>query len=62
MTTLNTMVKAVAGLAGTTDVTDWESDFIESIDERTDGGKNTTSLTEKQITVLERIYNKHFVG
>lgn len=62
MPSLNTQVKRVAGLAGTTDVSEWESDFIESICRQTKNGDNTTSLTEKQIEVLERIFNKHFAS
>lgn len=62
MASLNTMVKLCAGLVGTKDVSDWESNFLQSIVERTKSGDNTTSLTEKQIDVLERIFNKHFAG
>ena len=62
MTSLNTMVKRCSGLIDTNDVSDWESDFLQSIVERTNDGDNTTSLTEKQIDVLERIFNKHFAG
>lgn len=60
MTTLNTMVKRISGLAGTSDVTDWEDDFIQSVVEQTDEGDNTTSLSEKQISVIERIFRKNF--
>lgn len=62
MASLNTMVQRVAGLQDTTDVSEWESRFIASIVEKTQSGRNTTSLTEKQIEVLERIFNKHFAG
>lgn len=54
------MVKRISGLAGTNDVSDWEDDFILSIVEQTDEGDNTTSLTEKQIAVIERIFRKNF--
>jgi hypothetical protein len=59
---LNTMVKRVAGLQDTTDVSNWENKFIKSIVEKTRNGDDTRSLTEKQIDVLERIFNKHFAG
>ena len=62
MTALNTMVKRVSGLLDTKDLSDWEDDFVQSIVEKTKDGDNTTSLTEKQIDVLERIHNKHFSG
>lgn len=60
MASLNTMVKKVAGLADTTDVSDWENQFIKSVTEQTRNGDNTTPLTEKQIDVLERLHSKHF--
>lgn len=62
MTSINTMVKRVAGMLGTDDLTDWEEDFVTSINAQTHQGDNTSSLTEKQIESLERIFNKHFAG
>lgn len=62
MTTINTMVKRCSGLIDTSDVSEWENDFLQSIVEKTDDGDDTTSLTERQITVLERIFSKHFAG
>jgi hypothetical protein len=46
-------------MLGTNDLSQWEGDFIASLVDQTKNGDNTTSLTEKQITVLERIFNKH---
>jgi len=62
MASLNTMVKKVAGLADTRDLSDWENQFVKSVVEKTADGDNTTSLTEKQIDVLERLFDKHFAG
>jgi len=62
MAAINTMVKRVAGLADTTDVSDWETGFIKSVLEKTKNGDDTRSLTEKQIDVLERLHAKHFEG
>ncbi len=62
MASINTMVKRLAGLADTADVTDWENQFIKSILDKTSNGYNTTSITEKQLDVIERIHDKHFVG
>ena len=62
MASLNIMVKRVAGLQDTTDVTDWENGFIKSVVQKTNNGDNTTSLTEPQIDSLEELFNKHFSG
>lgn len=60
MTALNTMVKRVAGLADTKDVSDWENRFVKSVVAQTHNGDNTTSLTEGQIDSLERLHDRHF--
>lgn len=54
------MVKQIEGLHDTADVTPWENGFIESIVTKTRQGAHTTSLTEKQIEAVERIWKKHF--
>jgi hypothetical protein len=56
------MVKRVAGLADTKDITDWENQFVKSLVERTRNGDNTTTLTDKQIERLEELHSKHFEG
>lgn len=57
---INTMIQQVDGLRETPDLTDWEAEFVASIVERTRGGSNCSTLTERQIVALERIYQKHF--
>jgi len=60
MTTLNTMVKRLHGLVGTADLNAWEDEFVATCFTRTKQGENTTPLTERQIEVLERLFNRHF--
>jgi hypothetical protein len=60
--TIGAMIKRIAGLAGTKDVSDWEDEFITSIVHRSHNGDDTTKLSERQIAVVERIFNKHFSG
>ncbi len=62
MASLNTMVKAVSGMLDTHDLSDWENGFVRSVVDGTKQGDDTRSLTEKQIEVLTRIYEKHFAG
>ena len=56
------MVKRVAGLQGTKDVSDWEDQFIASIVQKTREGEDTSGLSERQITALERLFEKHFAA
>lgn len=60
MTSIANMIKLIAGLQDTKDVSEWESEFIWSVVEKTDNGKCTTALSGKQVEVIQRIYNKHF--
>jgi len=50
-----TMKAQVCGLIGTKDLTQWETEFAESIEHR-------VLLTDKQAEVLEKIWRKHFAG
>lgn len=57
---IGTMIKQIAGLRGTKDCTQWESDFITSVIRFSREGYDTQNLSERQIAVIERIYRKHF--
>jgi hypothetical protein len=56
------MIKRCAGLIDTKDVNEWTNDFLRNIDERTRNGDDTTGLSEKQISNIERIFAQHFGG
>lgn len=58
--TVNQMIKALLGLVNTRDVSDWENEFIQSIDARTNHGATTDRLTSKQVEKIEQTYRKHF--
>lgn len=60
MASINTMVRKVAGMVDTKDLTAWENKFVKNIVAQTGNGDNTSSLTENQVDVLERIYERHF--
>jgi hypothetical protein len=62
MKSINAQIKQLSGLLGTDDVTEWEEEFIHSINQKTNNGQNTTALTEKQLTIIERIYKKNYEG
>lgn len=62
MASITTMVKRLPGLQGTGDLTEWEETFVKDILAKTRQGDDTTSLTEKQIATVERIFNKNFAG
>lgn len=60
MKSLATKIDQIEGLAGTTDVTPWEDEFITSIVERLPSNKDTRGYSAKQVEIINRIWEKHF--
>lgn len=60
MISIGAMIKRIAGLQGTRDVSEWENKFIGSIAGMTSNGDVTTGLTAKQIEAIQSIHDKHF--
>jgi hypothetical protein len=63
---IGTMIEQLSALT-TTDLTDWEEDFVKSIVEKYSNGKEannfaiaTVSFSAKQVTIIERIWQLHF--
>lgn len=59
MKSVGAMVKQICGLSNK-DLSEWEKGFVDSIEEKTNGGADTSKLSEKQLEVIQRLYNKHF--
>lgn len=62
MKSIGAMIKHLDGLVGTEDLTDWENLFVQDVCEKTNGGELTGTLSDKQVTAVERIFKKHFAG
>lgn len=63
MKSISGMIDQLDGLRDTTDLTDWESEFVTSILHRyLNAHRDTTCLSAKQVEIIERIWNKHFVA
>lgn len=59
----NAMIKSLDGMLGTKDLSQWESNFVSSIVDRTYRGQDAQAignLTDKQVERLTDIYRKHF--
>jgi hypothetical protein len=57
MRSLGKQIELLSGLVGTKDVSEWESNFIESVEKHK---SDTSRLTEKQVEIIERLHNQHF--
>lgn len=60
MISVGTMIKQLGGLTGTDDLSDWENEFVGSIIDKTQDGKVTGTLSDRQVQTVERIWRKHF--
>lgn len=60
MKSLMQQIAQIEGLTDTTDLTEWENTFVKDIVEKVSERKTTTWLTEKQLAIIDRIFNKHF--
>lgn len=60
MKSIGAKIDQIEGLLGTTDLSEWEDDFVTNVVKKTHGGEVTTGLSEKQIEIIDRIYKKHF--
>lgn len=60
MVSVGVMVKQLSGLLDTEDLSDWENEFVGNVVDRTQEGEVTGTLSERQVTTVERIWRKHF--
>ena len=47
-------------MLGTSDLTDWEQGFVRNVAGKFTSAKTSAVLTDKQIEIIERIWDKHF--
>ncbi|MDE3023872.1 MAG: hypothetical protein KGI54_18805 [Pseudomonadota bacterium] len=57
MKSIRNMIDQLEGLLGTNDLSLWETGFVETV---VLSKSYTQTLTEKQISIIDRIYQKHF--
>lgn len=60
MVSIGTKIKQLEGLCGKPDTSVWIEGFINSVVRKTDHGTDTSMLTDKQITVIENEWKRHF--
>ena len=61
MASVKTMIEQLDGLRDTSDLTAWEGKFVTSVlNIYLTSGKETRSLSAKQIECIEKIWSKHF--
>lgn len=61
MVSTNTMIEQLDGLRDTSDLTEWENKFVTSVMIKyLISGKETRSLSAKQIETVEKIWSKNF--
>lgn len=53
-------IKQLYGLCGTADLNPWENSFVSDLYTQTQWATKTEWVTEKQIEVIDRLYERHF--
>ena len=53
------MIKRLAGMLDTDDLTTWEQDFVRKLQHRMEAGE-VTKLTDSQVEKLDELHSKHF--
>lgn len=57
MKSIAQQIERLESMVGTKDLSDWETDFVINLAHYKD---DTSRLSEKQVTIVERIFAKHF--
>lgn len=60
MKSLGAMIKQLHGLTGTSDLSDWESGFVQSVYDQSGQGTDTAFLSSKQAEKVNDLYTRHF--
>jgi hypothetical protein len=60
LVSIGTKIKQVAAMLGTSDLTDWEQGFVRNVANKFITAHTSAGLTDKQIEIIERIWEKHF--
>lgn len=60
MKSIAVMLDRIEGLTDTKDLSDWENKFVKNVWLRSVRGTQTTRLEERQVEIIEQIFNKHF--
>lgn len=62
MKSLGAMIQQLHGMVGTQDLTEWETEFVQSVYNQSGQGQDTAFLTQKQAGFVISLFNKHFGG
>lgn len=61
-TSVNVMLQRLHGLEDTTDLTEWQNEFVKNVWRSSLGARRTSVLTEKQVETIEELFKKHFAS
>ena len=62
MKSLGQMIQQLHGMVGTSDLTEWETEFVQSVFNQSGEGKDTAFLSSKQAEKIGQLHSKHFGG
>lgn len=62
MKSLGAMIQQLHGMVGTDDLSEWETEFVQSVHDQSGEGQDTAYLSTKQVEIVNRLYQQHFGG
>lgn len=57
---VGSMIKQIAGMLGTGDLSTWEQSFVRSVADQSNEGADTSKLSDRQVEIVDSIFRKHF--
>jgi hypothetical protein len=60
LVSMNTKIEQLRAMLGTRDLTDWEQGFVRNVADKFTAAQSSAGLTERQIEIIDRIWDKHF--
>jgi hypothetical protein len=60
MKSIGAKIQQLQGLVGTRDLNAWEREFVVHVGDLTQGGRDTTRLSDLRVEKVGQIYAKHF--
>lgn len=61
MKSIGQKLERISALLGTGDLSDWEADFVKNVYEKyRRAGNKTTQFSDKQVEVIDSIFDDHY--
>jgi hypothetical protein len=60
MISVNQMVRDLESMLDSWKLSDWDANFIATVSKQSEGGKDTSQLSDRQLELIDDMHKKHF--